>query len=203
MTTNKNTIKHPQPNQTNAHERKTKNYHPYANTMNESLYYAETETPYGVVGLSWNHLTHKIHQIDLNTESQKRHNPPPQIQNLLDNIKRFLLGENITFDLSLLELERCSEFQKRVLIAEYNIPRGTVSTYTRIANHIGSPKAARAVGNALATNPFPIVIPCHRAVRSNGTLGGYQGGSEMKKRLLQMEGIKIKKDRFDLSKITY
>jgi methylated-DNA-[protein]-cysteine S-methyltransferase len=66
-----------------------------------------------------------------------------------------------------------------------------VSTYRRIAGHLGVPGGARAVGNALATNPFPIVIPCHRAIRSDGTLGGYQGGLVMKRALLEQEGVDI------------
>ena len=66
-----------------------------------------------------------------------------------------------------------------------------VSTYRRIAAHLGVPKGARAVGNALATNPFPIVIPCHRAIRSDGALGGYQGGLAMKRALLMQEGVDV------------
>ena len=76
-------------------------------------------------------------------------------------------------------------------MAEYGIPRGWVSTYRRIAGYLGVPDGARAVGNALANNPFPIVIPCHRAIRSNGELGGYRGGLEMKRKLLEMEGIEV------------
>ncbi len=76
-------------------------------------------------------------------------------------------------------------------MAEYGIPRGSVSTYGRMAAHLGIPGGARAVGNALATNPFPIVIPCHRAIRSDGTLGGYQGGLAMKRILLEQEGVVI------------
>jgi methylated-DNA-[protein]-cysteine S-methyltransferase len=56
---------------------------------------------------------------------------------------------------------------------------------------LGKPSAARAVGRALATNPFPIIIPCHRAVRSDGSLGGYQGGLAMKRALLEMEGVEF------------
>jgi methylated-DNA-[protein]-cysteine S-methyltransferase len=66
-----------------------------------------------------------------------------------------------------------------------------VSTYQRIAQYLGNPRGARAVGTALATNPFPIIIPCHRAIRSDGTLGGYQGGLPMKRVLLEMEGIRV------------
>ncbi len=75
------------------------------------------------------------------------------------------------------------------MLAEHGIPRGWVSTYGRIAARLGVPGGARAVGNALAKNLFPIVIPCHRAVRSGGKLGGYQGGLEMKRALLKMEGV--------------
>ncbi len=76
-----------------------------------------------------------------------------------------------------------------MLQAEYGIPRGWVSTYGRIARELGVVGGGRAVGNALASNPFPLLIPCHRAVRSTGALGGYQGGLEMKKALLEMEGV--------------
>jgi len=69
------------------------------------------------------------------------------------------------------------------------IPRGAVSTYQRIARHVGRPNGARAVGNALANNPFPVIVPCHRAIRTDRSLGGYQGGFKMKRTLLEMEGI--------------
>ena len=70
-----------------------------------------------------------------------------------------------------------------------DIPRGAVSTYQRIARHVGRPNGARAVGNALANNPFPVIVPCHRAIRTDRSLGGYQGGFKMKRTLLEMEGI--------------
>ena len=108
-----------------------------------------------------------------------------------EKIQRYLKGESIKFDLKLLDFSRCFKTQKKVLLAEYDIPRGWISTYKRIANKIGISNGARVVGNALARNPFPIVIPCHRAIKSNGELGGYQGGTEMKQALLEMEGIKF------------
>ncbi len=115
----------------------------------------------------------------------------PEIAELAGRVGRFLAGEAVDFDLGLLALERCPEFQRRVLLAEYGIPRGWVSTYGRIARSLGVPGGARAVGNALARNPFPIVIPCHRAVRADGRLGGYRGGLEMKRWLLEMEGLEV------------
>ena len=112
-----------------------------------------------------------------------------EVEDLLDRIESFLNGENIRFSLEAVRLDLCSPFQRSVLLAEYAIPRGSVSTYSLIARHLGNPKGARAVGTALATNPFPLVIPCHRAIRSDGTLGGYQGGLGMKRTLLAMEGV--------------
>lgn len=118
-------------------------------------------------------------------------NSSAPIDLVADAIERSLSGRRGTFDLSVLDFDRCSSFHEKVLRAENGIPRGSVSTYARVARRIGAPKAARAVGRALATNPFPIVIPCHRAVRSDGSLGGYRGGVPMKRALLEMEGVTI------------
>lgn len=111
------------------------------------------------------------------------------VSDVASGIRNFLEGDSRRFRLDGVALELCSHFQRRVLIAEHRIPRGKVSTYGLIARHLGMPSAGRAVGRALATNPFPIIIPCHRAIRSDRSLGGYQGGIAMKRALLQMEGI--------------
>lgn len=113
------------------------------------------------------------------------------IDDLAGRIEAFLDGADVRFALEQVQLDLCPPFQRKVLLAEYAIPRGQVSTYRRMAVHLGVPGGARAAGNALATNPFPIVIPCHRAIRSDGTLGGYQGGLAMKKALLMQEGIDV------------
>ncbi len=112
-----------------------------------------------------------------------------EIAAVADDIAAFLNGEDVCFDLDMTCLDGCTVFQQRVLRAEYAIPRGRVSSYGRVAAHVGNAGAARAVGTVLATNPFPIIIPCHRAVRSDGALGGYQGGVDMKRALLEMEGV--------------
>lgn len=104
-------------------------------------------------------------------------------------MKRLLAGEPIDFSLHLAALDLCGEFQKRVLRVEHAIPRGRVSTYRLIAAQLGNPNGPRAVGNALANNPFPLIVPCHRAIRSDRQLGGYQGGLEMKRALLEKEGF--------------
>ena len=71
------------------------------------------------------------------------------------------------------------------------IPKGTVKTYTQIAKAVGKPLAVRAVANAVGKNPYPIQIPCHRVIRSNGSIGGYsgKGGVKTKRILLKKEGI--------------
>jgi methylated-DNA-[protein]-cysteine S-methyltransferase len=112
-----------------------------------------------------------------------------EINALGGRIEAFLNGEDISFSLDAVRFDLCSPFQQKVLLAEHAIFRGSVSTYRLIAKHLGKQKGARAVGTALAHNPFPLVIPCHRAVRSDRHLGGYQGGSQMKRTLLEKEGI--------------
>jgi O-6-methylguanine DNA methyltransferase len=91
-----------------------------------------------------------------------------------------------------LDLTGLSEFQQAVLLGAATIPRGEVRPYGWIAKEIGKPDAVRAVGTALARNPVPVIIPCHRVVRSDGTLGKYSLGSEENKRtLLEIEGLDV------------
>jgi len=106
-------------------------------------------------------------------------------------IKKYLDGDKVCLSTDILDLAICSAFQRRVLDLNFLVPRGKVTTYGRIAEKLGTPRASRAVGTALAANPFPIIIPCHRVVRSDGSLGGFGGGLEMKKALLEMEGVKF------------
>jgi methylated-DNA-[protein]-cysteine S-methyltransferase len=113
------------------------------------------------------------------------------VRNISETITDLLQGRQNYFPLNMLDWSMTSRFQRRVLRMEHKIPRGMVSTYGRLASKLHHPRAARAVGTALARNPFPILIPCHRAIRSDGFLGGYAGGLEMKRRLLELEGIKF------------
>jgi len=126
-----------------------------------------------------------------------------EINAVASGIRRLLQGDSVEFSLDIADLSLCGEFQQRVLRSEHGIPRGSVSTYRLIATHLGKPNGARAVGNALANNPFPLIVPCHRAIRSDRHLGGYQGGLEMKRALLTKEGItfdnagRVKSSRFN------
>ena len=87
-----------------------------------------------------------------------------------------------------LDLEQGTPFQRDVWRALLEIPRGETRSYRWVAERVGRPRAVRAVGQAVGANPLPIVVPCHRVVRSDGSLGGFGGGLAMKKRLLNLEG---------------
>lgn len=91
-----------------------------------------------------------------------------------------------------LELAHLTAFQRAVLAQTQRIPRGEVRSYAWIAREVGQPKAVRAVGTALAHNPLPLVIPCHRVIRTDGELGNYSGGgTQVKERLLAYEGVDL------------
>ncbi|NIV31405.1 MAG: methylated-DNA--[protein]-cysteine S-methyltransferase, partial [Anaerolineae bacterium] len=89
-------------------------------------------------------------------------------------LQEYLAGRRLTFTLAT-DLSNLTEFQRRVLKAIAEIPPGEVRSYGQVASAIGKPRAARAVGQALANNPIPIVLPCHRVLASDGGLGGYTG----------------------------
>ncbi|MDP6490439.1 MAG: MGMT family protein [Kiritimatiellia bacterium] len=112
-----------------------------------------------------------------------------EVSGLADQMAAFLEGEDVTFALDLLALGDCGAFREKVLRATHAIGRGYVATYGGLAAHVGCRGGARAVGNAMATNPFPLIIPCHRVIRADRTLGSYGGGGEMKRLLLAQEGI--------------
>ena len=110
----------------------------------------------------------------------------------MQQVRLYLLGRTQEFDLPV-DLSHITPFQRRVLEATRRVPRGQVRTYAQIATQIGQPKAVRAVGQALRRNPIPIVVPCHRVVASDGTLGGYAGNlrDQRKVDLLRLEGVYI------------
>ena len=95
-------------------------------------------------------------------------------------------GRRHGFDLSL-DWRLMSDFTRRILTATAAIPYGSVSTYGAVARSAGSPRGSRAAGNALGSNPIPIVIPCHRVLHANGGIGGYTGGVDRKRALLAIE----------------
>jgi methylated-DNA-[protein]-cysteine S-methyltransferase len=102
-------------------------------------------------------------------------------------LDEYFAGRRRAFDLTL-DLRLLSDFTRRILSATAEIPYGEVSTYKAVAAAAGSPRGSRAAGNALGSNPLPIVLPCHRVLHSGGGLGGYTGGLARKRVLLGIEG---------------
>lgn len=103
-------------------------------------------------------------------------------------LEEYFHGQRTRFDLPL-DWSLTGGFGRRVLERTARIPYGEVSTYKEVAAAAGSPRGARAAGNALGANPIPIVVPCHRVLHSGGGLGGYGGGLDRKEFLLKLEGV--------------
>jgi methylated-DNA-[protein]-cysteine S-methyltransferase len=112
---------------------------------------------------------------------------PERLDDLRRELDEYFDGGRRAFDVRL-DRSLLGPFARKVLGRTARIPYGQVSTYTEVATAAGSPRASRAAGNALARNPIPIVIPCHRVLRSGGGMGGYAGGLERKAQLLALEG---------------
>lgn len=102
-------------------------------------------------------------------------------------LDRYFRGRSFTFGTKV-DLSDVTPFQRRVLAETAKVPAGRYTTYTQVAARAGRPAAARAAGNALHANPVPIIVPCHRVLRGDGSLGGYGGGLPAKEWLLRHEG---------------
>jgi len=111
---------------------------------------------------------------------------PHRFDNLMERLKVYFSGHRTTFP-DKLDLSRATHFQREVWEITRLIPHGKTRSYAWIAEQIKKPKAMRAVGQALSKNPLPIIVPCHRVVASDGKLGGFRGGVEMKRCLLSLE----------------
>ena len=112
---------------------------------------------------------------------------PGPIGPVREQLAEYFAGVRSNFDV-LLDLDGLPPFQAKVLRALQRVPFGEVTTYKGLAVAVDNPGAVRAVGTACARNPLPLLIPCHRVVRSDGRLGRYRGGEDMKRFLLALEG---------------
>jgi methylated-DNA-[protein]-cysteine S-methyltransferase len=115
---------------------------------------------------------------------------PAALAEVADALTRYLAGDPAPFAIPL-DLTGVAGFRRDVLEAMATIPRGEAWTYAELAAEAGRPRAVRAAGTGCATNPLPILIPCHRVVRSDGMLGNYGGGVAMKADLLTLEGLAV------------
>lgn len=111
---------------------------------------------------------------------------PSRLDRARRELEQYFDGARTGFDLAL-DWRLTGGFRRRVLDATARIPYGDTGSYRSVAAEAGNPAAVRAAGTALATNPIPVIVPCHRVLRSDGGLGGYGGGLEIKETLLRLE----------------
>lgn len=119
-------------------------------------------------------------------DSSARDDEQPLLVEAVKQLRQYFAGDRRVFELPL-EL-RGSQFQQRVWAALQDIPFGETRSYVDIAEAIEKPGASRAVGSANGANPLPVIIPCHRVIAADGSLGGYSGGLSIKQQLLEIEG---------------
>jgi methylated-DNA-[protein]-cysteine S-methyltransferase len=171
----------------------------------QAFYYFSMKSEFGEIAIVWRHDKKKLMRVFLPSQhrlfkssdykdaaSLKGNNSA--VRKACKIMDMLLEGKPGMFPLEMLDWSVAYPFQRRVLRMECRIPHGMVSTYGRLAHKLGHARAARAVGTALARNPFPVIIPCHRAIRADRSLGGYAGGLSMKQRLLELEGLQF--DRY-------
>lgn len=113
---------------------------------------------------------------------------------IVNQLRQYFAGKPVEFNCTI-NLSRFSIFARKILVACYSIKPGKTISYSELAQKAGYPGAGRAVGNVMAQNPVPLIIPCHRVIRSDGGLGGYSGfgGISLKKRLLLHENAIVRK----------
>ncbi len=165
----------------------------------EAVHWHRFETPFGMMSvaatgtglsrLSWRQADADlfVHQLGSVYPDRPAIHDAERLAQAECQLHEYFAGERSRFELPV-DLTRLSGFEQDVLECVRTIPYGEVVPYGEVARRIGSPKAARAVGNALNHNPVAIVVPCHRVVRADGSLGGYGGGVSYKRRLLSLEG---------------
>jgi methylated-DNA-[protein]-cysteine S-methyltransferase len=156
------------------------------------------DTPVGALGLAagargLRHLSYVESEDQFLERLLGEHGDVPILRSQLDDVRRaldrYFTGRRLVFDVAV-DLNELPRFQRRVLDATARIPAGRVATYTQVAAQAGSPRASRAAGNALHSNPVAFIVPCHRVLRADGSLGGYGGGLPIKEWLLAHEGAR-------------
>src|ERR671914_1355025 len=146
-------------------------------------------TPHGLVRVSYSEFRGEDEVLE---ELARRVSPrvleaPARLDGVRRELDEYFEGRREDFDVRI-DWSHLAGFTREVLRATANIGFGEVSTYAGVAAAAGSPRAVRAAGNALGANPMPVIVPCHRVLRTGGGLGGYTGGVERKEFLLRLEG---------------
>ncbi|HEY0339898.1 MAG TPA: methylated-DNA--[protein]-cysteine S-methyltransferase [Steroidobacteraceae bacterium] len=169
-------------------------------------YYLVFETAAGFCGIAWNDVGIRRFQLPARSADATERNllrrlpsaepgtPTPEALAAVDAAKRYFEGEEIDFSGFQLDLHEQDEFFRSIYVAARRVGWGHTTTYGTLAREVGAgPEAARDVGQAMAKNPVPLIIPCHRVLAAGGKVGGFSapGGSDAKIRMLELEGVRV------------
>ena len=164
------------------------------------------ETAGGFCGIAWNTVGIRRFQLPAGSADATRRSllrrlpgaepgtPTPEVAEAVNAVKRYFDGEAIDFSHFQLDLDDQDGFFKRIYAAARRVGWGHTTTYGTLAREVGAgPEAARDVGQAMAKNPVPLIIPCHRVLAAGGKVGGFSapGGSDAKIRMLELEGVRV------------
>jgi methylated-DNA-[protein]-cysteine S-methyltransferase len=168
--------------------------------------YTTFQTKNGFVGLAWNQQGVSALRLPARTEGSaeaailrrlpeaRRALPSPAVARLISDIQRYFDGEKIDFSGVAVDLGVQAPFFSKVYAEVRKLGWGVTTTYGAVAKTLGAePQAARDVGQAMASNPVPLIVPCHRVLAAGGKIGGFSapGGSESKARMLEIEGVAV------------
>ncbi len=181
-----------------------------SNNLERPIYYNIFETKMGWVGIAGNKdglirlILPESSSQDIREElnvhfyfEEKLMREESLFAPLTERIKAYFEGKKIEFDKEKLNLSPYTTFQRRILLTARGIPYGVTQTYLWLAEQSGFPRAYRAAGGVMRINPLPLIIPCHRVLGSDGKLTGFssQGGIELKRKMLALEGVIIRSKR--------
>jgi methylated-DNA-[protein]-cysteine S-methyltransferase len=164
--------------------------------------YCVFDTPIGACGIAWNeHGVTRFRLPEATRAATERRmartaqagEPPPSIAAVIAEVQRYAAGTKVDFASVTLDLPDVVPFHRQVYDAARAVGWGETASYGDLARQIGAPGEAREVGQALARNPIPLIVPCHRILTSDGKLGGFSapGGTTTKERLLALEGVRV------------
>jgi methylated-DNA-[protein]-cysteine S-methyltransferase len=165
--------------------------------------YCLFDTAIGFCGLAWNErgvirlrlpeAARARTEKRLSARAAKAETAPPEIDRLIADIQSYMTGRSTDFSAVTLDLTRIGAFEQDVYAAARRIPFGRTMSYGELAQQIGMPDAPREVGQALARNPIPIIVPCHRILAKGHRIGGFSapGGIFTKQQLLALEGVQV------------
>jgi methylated-DNA-[protein]-cysteine S-methyltransferase len=169
-------------------------------------HYLVFDTAGGFCGIAWNGVGVTRFQLPARSAAATTRNllrrlrdaapgtPPPAVQATIAAVRRYFAGEEVDFSGVHLDLDGQSPFFKQIYAATRRIGWGRTTTYGALAKEVGAgPEAARDVGQAMAANPVPLIVPCHRVLAAGGKVGGFSapGGAVAKTHMLELEGVRL------------